>query len=151
MDRELPEDATVMAAKGVIARLSHHHRVLSYQGLPYGHRVCPPEAELRRMVEELVSICDLVVTQDGDEWIDDLAARSGRYEPAQVIEADRSQFVQEVEPGVEMPVRRPVRYHFHVARKGAPRPENPDLRLQQILRWDKLGKQQRRWATILVD
>jgi hypothetical protein len=151
IDRDLPEDATVMAAKGVIARLSHHHRVLTYQGLPYGSRFRPPDAELRRMVEELVSVCDLVVTQAGDEWIDELAARSGRYEPAQVIEADRTQFVKEVEPGVEMPVRTPIRYHFHVARRDAPRPETSDLRLQQILRWDQMDKQRRRWATILVD
>jgi len=150
ISRELPEDATVMAAKGVLPLLSHHHRVLTYQGLPYGAKETPPETELRQMVAELVGICDLVVTQEGVEWINELAVRSGRYLPVQVIEADQTQFVREVEPGIEMPTRRPTRYYAFVAREDAERPTDPDRRLQEILRWDEMADRRRRWADVLV-
>lgn len=124
----LPGDATVLAAKGVLARFSDCTRVLTYQGLPYGTDRTPPAAEMEAILEGLIPLCDLIATEDGDEWIDERIERSGRYAPA----------------------RRAGCFHLFVARKDAPRPADPDRELQRVLRWDQMRASKRRGAALAV-
>lgn len=126
IQQELPEEATVMAAKGIFARFSGHRRVFTYEGLPYGTDSVPPTSELKAMVAQLIFVCDLVATEDRDEWIDAWIESSGRYQPALKVS----------------------RFHIYVARKDAVRPSNPDVSLQKILRWDQMSPIKRRWAHI---
>jgi hypothetical protein len=86
------------------------------------------DTELLRIFAELVAICDLVVTEPGEEVLDALAWRSGRYSPPQIVN----------------------QFHIFAAKENAPRPPNPDARLQEILHWDQMGTIKRRWAEILA-
>jgi len=124
----LPADATVMAHWHVVARFSNHMRVFSQQGLPLGTGPARREPEIRAVLPEVIAVCDLVATGPEDGWIDALVVESGRFLAPQRVN----------------------RFHIFVAKADAPRPSNPDLRLQEILRWDQMSKTKRRWADILV-
>lgn len=123
IDNALPWDATVLVTMDLSARLSNHARVLTPEMLPTGDARNISSREARDISAALVSICDLVAIKRDQTSLNDLVARSGRYEPARVI----------------------GKYRVFVARSDAPRADNPDARLQQILRWDRLDQWKSRW------
>jgi len=125
----LPADATVLVPRGLVARFSAHTRVITDIPLPMGTSAPLSVDELKTIFTELISMCDLVVTEYGKEGITALILQSGRYRPAQIVH----------------------RYHIFVAREDAPRPSNPDARLQQILRWDQMSMTKRRWAGLVAE
>jgi hypothetical protein len=129
IDEALPTDATIMVPKSLVARFSHHTRVFTHQALLLGTESRPPVSEMVRIFAELISICDLIVTEAGEEWLGQMVERSDRYLPAQMVN----------------------RYRIFVAKPDAPRPPNPDKRLQEILRWDQMSATKRVWADILAE
>ena len=151
VQRKLPADSTIMACKPVLPPLSRYPRVFTYQGLPYGTDERPTTPELRSMVAELAGVCDLIVTQDGSEWLDELAARSGRFEPAEEVEGLRPDTYREAWLGHRVAAPQPTIYRFHVARMDAARPDNPEQRLQEILWWHRMNKTKRKRAGILAE
>ncbi len=120
----LPADATILAHWDLVARFSNHARVLTQQQLPLGTRRPHRESEIQAALPEVLAVCDLVATGPEEEWLDALVVRSGRF----------------------LPPERVSRFNLYVARADAPRPANPDARLQQILRWDQMSELKRRWA-----
>ena len=125
----LPADATVLVPRGLVARFSAHTRVITDVPLPMGTSAPLSVEEMKTIFTELISMCDLVVTEYGKEGLTALVLQSGRYHPAQIVH----------------------RFHIFVAREDAPRPPNPDARLQQILRWDRMSVTNRRWADLHVE
>ena len=128
LDASLPADATVMVPKDLLARFSAHTRVITHESLPLGTNASLPYLEMRAILIELISISDLVATQFGQEWLDALVMESGRFLPVQIVR----------------------RFHLYRARPDAPRPPDPDARLQAILGWDQMSQTKRRWADLRV-
>jgi hypothetical protein len=120
----LPRDATVVVPTALAARFSNHTRVLTHQRMPVGSR-SELSRELRLAVtEQVISVADLVATEGGEEWMDEMVARSGRYEPGLSVDG----------------------FQLFLAREDAIRPENADVRLQSILRWDQMSETKLRWS-----
>jgi hypothetical protein len=119
-----------MVPKDLLARFSGHTRVLTHQDLPFGDPASPISAtDLAAVFTDLIAIADLVALEhpkDLRRGIDFLVLQSGRYLPAQVV----------------------GRFRLYRARPDAPRPPDPDARLQAILRWDQMGETKRRWADL---
>ncbi|MGH7412157.1 MAG: hypothetical protein ACREJ6_14015, partial [Candidatus Methylomirabilis sp.] len=131
LDRGLPADATVMVPKDLLARFSAHTRVFTHHALPLGTTSSPSGTEVGAIFTELLSICDLVAIEFPIETrggLEPLVVQSGRYLPVQVV-GD---------------------FHLYRARPDAPRPSDPDARLQAILRWDQMHETKRRWAGLRV-
>jgi len=128
LDRGLPADATVMVPKDLLARFSDHTRVFTHESLPLGTYSPLSHAEMRAAMTDLISICDLVATQYGQESLDTLVVESGRYLPVQIIQ----------------------RFRLYRSRPDALQPADTDARLQAILRWDQMSPIKRRWADLVV-
>ncbi len=127
IDERLPKDATVMVPKHLMARFSHHTRVFTHRPLPLGARPLS-RSEMGEIVAGLVSICDLIAIEARETEFSRLIAQTGRYEP----------------------VRNIGKFRFFVAAEGAPRPWDPDARLQEILHWDEMSEVKRRWTNSAV-
>ena len=131
LDASLPADATVMVPKDLLARFSAHTRVFTHESLPLGMNSPISVSKLKTILIELISVCDLVALEfprDFRSGLEFLVLESGRYLPAQRID----------------------HYYIFVAKDGAPRPSDPDARLQAILGWDQMSQTQRRWADLRV-
>lgn len=129
-NQALPADATVMVPKALTARFSNHSRVLTHRALPVGtsSRLLFAE-EVKAIFAELISVCDFIATEEGEDWLDNLVIQSGRY----------------------LPARRVGRFHIFVAREEAQRAPDADARVQRILRWNEMSAIKRRLADIVAD
>jgi hypothetical protein len=119
----LPADGTIVVPMDLAARFSNHSRVLTTDALPFPRELKPDELLQRAAYERVIGMCDLVAASSGQEWVDDLAERSGRFERARSVGG----------------------YRLYLARRDAARPANADLMLQQILGWERLSVTERRW------
>ena len=105
------------------ARFSQHSRLLDYELLPVHDAQDLSSQEYRAIVAELVGLSDLVASKRGEDWLDQLVLRSGRFRPPEQTN----------------------KFRIYRARSDAPRPLDPDLRVQRLLRWDQLTDAQARW------
>jgi hypothetical protein len=122
VDAALPLDATVLAAPRLAARFSGHARLLSYRALPAARGAARSREE---MTQRLLAVADLVVTER-EPWLDELVARSGRFQPP-VAAAGANLFL--VRPGVG-------------------RPADADCALEEILGWRQMEPRRLRWIEL---
>jgi hypothetical protein len=123
----LPPDATVLVPHALVARFSHHTRVLADQWIPTPNRF-RSEQERRETLAAIAASADLVVTRRNPR-VEEAVTQSGRFLPPREISG----------------------FRVFLLRADAPRPPDPDRSLQRGLRWYELKPHQRRWATLHVD
>ena len=123
----LPKDATVLVPHELVARFSHHTRVLRSQTIPTPRKP-RTEAEWRHTFAVIAAVADLVVVTR-HPLLEEVVAASGRFQPP----------------------REASGFRLFVLRDGVPRASHPDRDLQRGLRWDRLTPHQRRWATLRLD
>jgi hypothetical protein len=119
----LPWDATVLVPSDLAARFSNHARVVMLDALPMAKGFRLSDGEKRSIIERLIATGDLVAAGQGDVWIDELVARSGRYFPARSVSG----------------------FRVFVARSDGPRVINPDVVLQDAFHWNDMSRWERRW------
>jgi hypothetical protein len=120
----IPADATIVVPLDLVARFSDHTRVLTHQRLPVDTTSGLTSDDFSEILEGVISVADLVATERGEEWIDEMVVRSGRYEPGLTVGS----------------------FQIFVARRDASRPEDPDAALQRILRWNQMSETRLKWT-----
>jgi len=123
----LPPDATVLVPRELVARFSHHVRVLRLDGIPTP-RELRSDAERREMLAAIVAVADLVAVKR-DRTLEDVVNASNRFQPP----------------------REASGFRLFILRDDVPRSATPDRDLQRGLHWEDLKPYQRRWATLHLD
>jgi len=122
----LPPDATVLVPIGLTARFSGHTRVLAMDWLPVARRSELSAAQTASIVSGLVSVCDLIVTDERNAWMIPLIESSGRFGPGRIREG----------------------FHLFRADVGQSAIADPDRRLQRILGWRRMTARELIWSGI---
>ncbi len=124
---ELPPDATVLVPHELVARFSHHVRVIRSERIPTPRRL-RSDAERRQMLAAIVAVADLVAVKR-DPALEDVVNASNRFRPAHEVSG----------------------FRLFILRDDVPRSATPDQDLQRGLRWTGLRPYQRRWVTLHHD